>query len=86
MNAILLTVRTNSTRLPNKCLLKLYNGITTIEYLINRLKNTNIDIILCTSTNENDNILVEIAIKNNILFFRGSENDKLDRWYNCCLK
>ena len=88
MRGILLTVRTNSTRLPKKCLLHLNNGMKTIEFLINRIKkckNYN-KIILCTSTNEEDDVLIDIAKKNDIDFFRGSENDKLDRWYNACKK
>jgi len=85
--AIFLTVRTNSTRLPQKALLKLNNGITTIEYLINRLKTCKIDcnIILCTSINRGDDILEQIAIKNDILCFRGSEKDKLCRWYDAAI-
>ncbi len=50
-NGILLTVRTNSTRLPQKALKKLNNNLMTIEFLVNRLKkkfNNKIDIILCT--------------------------------------
>lgn len=86
MNAILLTVRTKSTRLPKKCLLELNNGLQTIEYLIKRIKKCKHKIILCTTTNKEDDILAKIAIKNNIDYFRGSENDKLDRWYNACKK
>lgn len=80
-NAIFITVRTASTRLPQKCLLEI-NGIKNIEFLINRLKKSrHADIIvLCTTKNKEDDILCEIAEKNGIKFFRGSENDKLDRW------
>ena len=84
MNKILLTVRSKSTRLKNKAHIKLNNNITTIEYLIDRLKHCNYDIILCTTINKEDNILEEIAHTNNIKCFRGSENDKLQRWYDCC--
>lgn len=86
---ILLTVRTNSTRLPQKALKKLNNNLMTIEFLINRLKKkfeNKVDIILCTSTNENDNILEEIALSNSILCYRGSELDKLERWYGAAKK
>lgn len=88
MDGIVITVRTNSKRLPKKCLLHLNNGMKTIEFLINRIKkNTKHDkIVLCTTTNKEDDILIDIAKKNKIDFFRGSENDKLDRWYNACKK
>uniref|UniRef100_A0A6C0C3M3 DegT/DnrJ/EryC1/StrS aminotransferase family protein n=1 Tax=viral metagenome TaxID=1070528 RepID=A0A6C0C3M3_9ZZZZ len=87
MNSILLTVRTNSSRLPEKSLLNLNNDMTTIEFLINRLKkqcNSYNEIILCTTTNEEDDRLIEIAKKLNIKSFRGSERDKLQRWYGAC--
>jgi len=86
-NAIFLTVRTNSKRLPNKALLQLTNQVSTIEFLIQRFKNySNQTIILCTSVNKNDDILEEIAKRNNILCFRGSEEDKLSRWYEAAKK
>ena len=81
-SAIFLTIRTNSTRLHNKALISLSNGETTIAFLIQRMKYfTNRNIILCTTTNSCDDILEEIAKQNNIYCFRGSENDKLSRWY-----
>ena len=87
MKAIIITVRTGSTRLPNKCLLKI-NGITTIEHLINRIKKSKKAdlIILCTSTYKQDDILCEIATNNNINYFRGSAKDKLERWNDACKK
>jgi len=90
MDAILLTARTSSTRLPNKALLKLEsNGMTTIEYLICRLKTqvkSRAKIILCTTTNKEDDRLVEIADKLSIEWYRGSENDKLARWHGACIE
>lgn len=79
--AIFITVRTGSTRLPNKCLLEI-NGKKNIEYLIGRLKKVkhNDYIVLCTTRLPQDNILCEIAKKNNIGFYRGSVEDKLERW------
>jgi spore coat polysaccharide biosynthesis protein SpsF len=79
--AIFITVRTGSTRLPQKALIKI-NGQTTIERLINRVKNSKSkdDIILCTTTLPEDKILCDIAEKNQIKFFRGPVEDKLARW------
>lgn len=86
-NAIFITVRTSSTRLPKKCLLEI-NGIRVINHLITRLKQCKIadGIILCTTTNVEDNILCEIAENADINYFRGSENDKLDRWQQAAKK
>ena len=63
-NAIFITVRNNSTRLPEKALLKI-DGVTTIEYLIRRMKYSEKadKVILCTTENKYDDILVEIAKK-----------------------
>ena len=79
--AIFITVRTSSTRLPKKCLLDLH-GARAIEFLIRRLKRSACadGIVLCTTTNAQDDILCEIAQKEGIAFFRGSEKDKLERW------
>ena len=87
-NGIFITVRTNSTRLHNKALINLANGLMTIEYVISRIKHCQTDcrIILCTTTNSEDIILETIAHKYNILCFRGSENDKLSRWYAAAKK
>ena len=83
--AILISVRTGSTRLPGKCLKKI-KGITTIEHLIRRIKQTKKadKIILCTTTKPSDDILCKIAKKSKIKYFRGSEQDKLKRWYEAC--
>ena len=84
---IFITVRTGSTRLPNKALLKI-NGKSTIEHLIDRVKRTKLvdTIILCTTTLPEDDILCEIAEKNNIFYYRGSVEDKLERWLGACKK
>ena len=81
MNAVFITVRTGSTRLPNKALLKIRDK-TTIEHLIKRVKKSKLanEIVLCTTTLSQDDVLCEIAEKNNIKYYRGSVEDKLERW------
>ena len=76
----LITARLKSTRLPNKIIMDL-NGKTVIERIIDRAKNVhNIStIVICTSTHPQDRKLVDIAIKNNVYYFNGSEDDVLDR-------
>ena len=80
--AIFITVRNGSSRLPNKAWLEI-NGISSIEYLINRVKFSQLadKIVLCTTENSTDDNLVDLAKKNNIDYFRGSEEDKLERWF-----
>jgi spore coat polysaccharide biosynthesis protein SpsF len=60
-----------------------FGDMNVIEHIIKRAQYYNIDPILCTSTDESDNILEEIAIKKNIKYFRGSLQNKLKRWYDC---
>jgi spore coat polysaccharide biosynthesis protein SpsF len=80
-SAIFITARTKSTRLPKKVLLEI-KGKKIIEHLIERLKLAKKPdlIVLCTSTNPNDTVLIDIAKKNGIEFFAGSEDDVLDRF------
>ncbi len=72
--------RMTSTRLPGKCLLMVKKK-SMLEHLVNRLKTTKyIDkIVLATTTKATDDILIEEAKKLNIAFFRGSENNVMDR-------
>lgn len=79
--AIFITVRSGSSRLPKKALLEIINK-PTIEHLIQRIKlSKKADIIvLCTTELEEDEILCQIAERNNIYFYRGSVSDKLERW------
>lgn len=43
-------------------------------------------IVLCTSTHPDDAVLVDVARRNHIEYFRGSEDDKLDRYLNAAKK
>ena len=72
--------RLNSSRLPRKHLYK-YRKKSFIEILIERAKKINgiSSIVLATTTNKLDDDLVDIAIKNKIKFFRGSEDNVLKR-------
>lgn len=89
MNAALLTVRSDSSRLPNKAFLKLgKDQKSCLRFLIDRVKKSkNIDkIIVCTTDRQIDDKIVEIALDAKVLFFRGSLEDKLERWRGACLQ
>jgi len=81
-----ITARLKSSRLKNKILLDL-NGKTVIDRVIERCKAVQgVDgVVLCTSTNPQDSILYENALKNNIQFYPGSEDDVLVRLENAAL-
>jgi len=78
---LFITVRSDSSRLPNKALLHIL-GKPTIEMVVLRAKKVrNIDrVVVCTTERLVDDAIVEIAQRNCVDFYRGSLEDKLDRW------
>jgi spore coat polysaccharide biosynthesis protein SpsF len=81
MNAVFITVRTGSKRLPKKCLMEI-KGKLAIEYVIDRALKTKADIVvLCTTFLREDDILHYFADVKNIRCYRGSVEDKLMRWW-----
>ena len=72
MNVIFLSVRTGSSRLPEKALYEIRDK-TMIEYLIDRLKKSKYaeKVILCTTELKEDDVLCDIARENDIDYFRG---------------
>ncbi len=81
----LITVRTKSSRLKKKCLLKI-NNYSIIEICILKCLNANIVPIICTTNKKEDKILTTIAKKFKINYFKGSEKNKIKRWYDCAKK
>ena len=79
MKYALISVRANSSRMPMKCFLEL-GSQTILEHNIERLKHFGFHPIVCTSENESDDLIVEISTKAGAKTFRGSEEDKLNRW------
>jgi spore coat polysaccharide biosynthesis protein SpsF len=75
-------VRMTSSRLPGKPLM-LAGGITMLEILIRRLSQSRFieKIIVATTTNKQDNPIIEFCIANNLPYYRGSEHNVLERVY-----
>ena len=75
--------RISSSRLPGKVLLPVL-GKPIISYLIERLMAVEgiDDIVIATTTNPNDDVLVTYASDHNVNYFRGSEEDVLLRVIN----
>lgn len=80
-----ITVRSSSTRLPQKCFLD-FNGINTLEHIILRCNYGNLLPIICTTTNKKDNKIEGIAKDLKIPCFRGPEKNKILRWLLCAKK
>jgi spore coat polysaccharide biosynthesis protein SpsF len=79
---LVIQARMGSTRLPGKVLMNLC-GKPVLLHIIERLKDVKKEYkrIIITSTAQKDNEIENFCIENNILCFRGSENDVLDRYY-----
>ena len=76
-----ITARSDSTRLPHKMLLPI-RGRKVIEHVIDRAKMIRglEGIVLCTTDRKEDDELAAIAKQEGIQCFRGSLEDKLERW------
>ena len=81
-NIIVIQARRNSSRYKDKILKKIKNK-SLLEILIFRLKKVKkvTKIILCTTKLSEDDQLIDIAKKNKIDFYRGSENNVLQRFF-----
>lgn len=79
---IVIQARSGSSRLPNKMLLPFYSGKTILDILLQRILADFIDlpVVLATSENEKDVAIKEIAMRNGVDCFRGSETDVLERF------
>lgn len=79
---IIIQARTGSTRLPQKMILPFYENEGIFSLLLKKLTSAfdKNDIILATSINSNNDILVETAKHYGVNYFRGSENDVLQRF------
>lgn len=86
-NLCIIQARTASTRLPNKVLKKV-NGISLLEYEILRVKLAKRinKIVVATTESVKDDKIEKLCKKIKVDCFRGSEDDVLDRYYQCSLK
>lgn len=80
--AVIIQARIGSTRLPAKVLKDLC-GKPVLEHEIERIKQAKkIDgIIVATTDNENNQPIIDIAERQGVCYFKGSENDVLERYY-----
>lgn len=78
----IIQARLGSSRLPAK-VLKPIMGRPMLSYMIERVKYVKgIDgIVIATTTNESDMPIVNFCLENSIAYFRGSETDVMDRYY-----
>ena len=85
MIAIITQARVNSTRLPNKIFLTAKNK-PFLEYHIDSLKATGIKVIVATTNDGSEEVIVEFCKINKVDCFKGDEENVLKRFYDCALK
>ncbi len=85
---LIVQARMNSSRLPGKILMPLVKKLPLIGVLLKRLNKLNkVDkVIVATSKNKENDILVNYLKEKNFAYFRGNENDTLKRFYDASKK
>jgi len=86
MTTLIIQARQNSSRFPEK-ILKPFGNFNVLGTIISRIQKCNkVDkIIIATTTNKEDDIVAKYCSDRNIMYFRGNENDVLDRYYQTAL-
>jgi spore coat polysaccharide biosynthesis protein SpsF (cytidylyltransferase family) len=79
---IIIQARMGSARLPGKSMMSIWNDVSLFELVVMRLVKSRLPsrVILATSSQANDDILIPIAKKWKIDVFRGDEKDVLGRF------
>ena len=87
MTTAIIQARMGSTRLPRKVMLSML-GKPALWHVVNRVSKARLidGLIVATTVNREDDVIVEFCEDNDILVFRGSEKDVLDRYYQCAKK
>lgn len=79
---IIIQARMTSSRLPGKILKKVL-GKSLLEYQIERLRRVKLadEAVIATTINKTDELIVQLCNSLSVLYFRGSEEDVLSRYY-----
>jgi spore coat polysaccharide biosynthesis protein SpsF len=79
---VIVQARMGSSRLPGKSMMPVWQDVSLLEMVLLRVSRAIIPdcVILATSTNKKDDVLVPIAKECKVDIFRGSENDVLGRF------
>jgi spore coat polysaccharide biosynthesis protein SpsF len=78
---IIIQARMGSTRLPGKVMKKLLDKEIVLWSYDRCLKTKVDDVFIATSINTDNDVLEKLFIENKIKYYRGSEMDLLDRYY-----
>ena len=84
----IIQARMSSIRLPGKVMMKVENENTVLDCVINQLQSSKEikNIVIATTDQKEDDVIVEFVKRRAIKYFRGSKKDVLDRYYQCAKK
>ena len=77
---IVIQARIGSKRFPGKILKTIYKEYNSLTFLISLIKRSNYELVVTTTKSSIDNKIVNICKKNNVNYFRGSENNVYERY------
>ena len=82
MNILIIQARMGSTRLPGK-VLKEVDGEPLLKFMTDRVLDSKLvdKVVIATTVSEKDDAIVNFCKNYNISYYRGSEHDVLDRYY-----
>jgi len=85
--AAIIQARMGSTRLPGKVMKDLM-GRPMLEHIIKRVQASGLidEIVIATTTNKEDEVIIDFAKENDIEYYAGSTEDVLDRYYQAAQK
>ena len=88
MIGCIIQARMGSSRLPGKALMKSDNEKPLLYYVINQLRYCSKvkNLVIATTTNQEDDEIEKFADNNSVNVFRGKEKDVLDRYFQCAKK
>ena len=88
MIGCIIQARMGSSRLPGKVLMKSGNGMPLLYHVINQFRHCSKvkNLVIATTTNQEDDEIEKFADNNSVNVFRGSEKDVLDRYFQCAKK
>ena len=88
MIGCIIQARMGSSRLPGKVLMDSGHGKPLLYYVVNQLQHCEKvkNLVIATTTNQEDDEIEKFANNNSVSIFRGSEKDVLDRYFQCAKK
>lgn len=85
---IIIQARMGSSRLPGKMTMPFYKEMCLLDVILQKFNKLRLDfpVVVATSENSKDDVIVEYANKHSLLSFRGDEQNVLSRFINASKK